>query len=125
MTDFMNFKIKLTQYFRCTYRDRLYICIFIKVNSYICINIYIYTIFLTKFFSPVRSVAIRSGSFFSSHGRMVASIEKLRRSRNLQHYFIRVSAGGSASHRVQGGRASDIKLLLDEPLHLKFEKEVG
>jgi hypothetical protein len=48
MTDFMNFKIKLVQSFRCAYRDRMYIYIFIEVSAHTYINICIYTIFLKK-----------------------------------------------------------------------------
>jgi hypothetical protein len=48
MTDFMNFKIKLVQSFRCAYRDRMYVYIFIGVSVHTCINICVYTIFLKK-----------------------------------------------------------------------------
>jgi hypothetical protein len=34
LTDFMNLKIKLTQFFRCAYRDKLCENIFIKINDY-------------------------------------------------------------------------------------------
>jgi hypothetical protein len=41
MIDFVNLKIKLTQYFRCAR-------VFIEINDYICISICIYNVFLTK-----------------------------------------------------------------------------
>jgi hypothetical protein len=50
MTDFMNLKIKLAQFFRCVHSDRLYVYIFIGVSDYIYIyiNICVCTVFLTK-----------------------------------------------------------------------------
>jgi hypothetical protein len=35
VTDFMNIKIKSTQYFRCTYRDRLCVCVYEDECSYV------------------------------------------------------------------------------------------
>jgi hypothetical protein len=46
MTDFVNLKIKPTQYFRCAHRSMMYIHIFIGVSVHTCINIYVYTVFL-------------------------------------------------------------------------------
>jgi hypothetical protein len=37
--DFVNLKIKSTQFFKDDHRDRVYVHIFIRVNTYICINI--------------------------------------------------------------------------------------
>jgi hypothetical protein len=43
MTDFINLKIKSTQYFRCAHKDRVF-RVFIKMSIYMCISIYIYTV---------------------------------------------------------------------------------
>jgi hypothetical protein len=48
MTDFMNFKIKSAQSFRCAYNDSIYVHIFIRVSTHMCMSIYIYIIFLKK-----------------------------------------------------------------------------
>jgi hypothetical protein len=40
MTDFVNLKIKTTQYFRCGNRDKVYVRVFIWVNAYI----YVYNV---------------------------------------------------------------------------------
>jgi hypothetical protein len=48
LTDFVNLKIKLTQFFECAHRGRIYVCVFIRVNAHTCISIYIYTVFLKK-----------------------------------------------------------------------------
>jgi hypothetical protein len=48
LTDFMNFKIKLTQSFRCAHRSKVCMCVFIGVSTHICINICVYTVFLEK-----------------------------------------------------------------------------
>ncbi len=45
VTDFVNLKIKSTQSFGGTHRDRMYVDIFIGVNAYMCINIYVYIMF--------------------------------------------------------------------------------
>jgi hypothetical protein len=34
MTDFMNLNIKSTQYFKGAHRDRIYVCVFIKVSTH-------------------------------------------------------------------------------------------
>jgi hypothetical protein len=44
--DFMNLKIKLTQPFRDTHRDRVYVCIHRSACSYI--SICVFTVFLKK-----------------------------------------------------------------------------
>jgi hypothetical protein len=41
VTDFVNFKIKLTQSFKCTHRGRVCIRVFIGVSSYIYIYEYL------------------------------------------------------------------------------------
>jgi hypothetical protein len=48
VTDFVNLKIKPTQSFRCAYKNKIYICVFIKVYDHMCINIYVYIMFLKK-----------------------------------------------------------------------------
>jgi hypothetical protein len=49
MTNFMNLKIKPAQSFRCAHRDMVYAHVFIKINIYTCMIIYIYTMFKKKF----------------------------------------------------------------------------
>jgi hypothetical protein len=39
-------KSKSVQSFEGTHRSKMYVCVFIRVNTHMCINIYIYTIFL-------------------------------------------------------------------------------
>jgi hypothetical protein len=46
VTDFMNLKIKPTQSFKGTHRDRTCVRVFITMSAHIRMNIYIYTIFL-------------------------------------------------------------------------------
>jgi hypothetical protein len=48
MTDFVNLKIKPTQSFRCVYRDRVCVHIFIRIITHTCIRIYVCTVFLKK-----------------------------------------------------------------------------
>jgi hypothetical protein len=48
MTDFMNLKIKSTQFFGGAHRDRL--CVFIGVSAHTCMSIYICTVFLKKLY---------------------------------------------------------------------------
>jgi hypothetical protein len=48
MTDFMNLKIKSVQSFRDAHRDMMYVYIFIEVSTHMCMNTYIYTMFLKK-----------------------------------------------------------------------------
>jgi hypothetical protein len=48
MTDFVNLKIKPIQSFGCTHKGRVYVYIFIEVNTYIYMSIYICTVFLKK-----------------------------------------------------------------------------
>jgi hypothetical protein len=45
MIDFINFKIKPTQSFRCADRGKIYVCVLIGVSANTYINIYVYTIF--------------------------------------------------------------------------------
>jgi hypothetical protein len=51
MIDFMNLKIKLTQSFKYTHKDRVCMYIFIKMNTHTCISIYIYTMLFKKKFA--------------------------------------------------------------------------
>jgi hypothetical protein len=44
VTDFVNFKIKSAQSFECAHRDRVYVRVFIGVNSCRCMS----TMFLKK-----------------------------------------------------------------------------
>jgi hypothetical protein len=48
VTDFVNLKIKSSQSFGGTHRGRVYIYVFIEVNTHMCMSIYVYTIFLLK-----------------------------------------------------------------------------
>jgi hypothetical protein len=50
MIDFMNLKIKLTQSFRNAHKGKIYIHIFIRMNTHTYISIYIYIVFLKKYF---------------------------------------------------------------------------
>jgi hypothetical protein len=48
VTDFVNLKIKLTQSFRCAYRGRVCVRVFIEVSACTCISICVCTVFLKK-----------------------------------------------------------------------------
>jgi hypothetical protein len=48
VTDFMNLKIKPAQSFRCAHKDRVCLCVFIRVSARTCIRICICTVFLKK-----------------------------------------------------------------------------
>jgi hypothetical protein len=43
--DFVNLKIKPTQFFKGAHKDKVYICVYKSEYSYIYIYIYIYTVF--------------------------------------------------------------------------------
>jgi hypothetical protein len=56
VTDFVNLKIKLAQFFECAHRDRGCIFIGMSTHIYIYINIYIYIVFKKKFYEvPAQS----------------------------------------------------------------------
>jgi hypothetical protein len=46
VTDFVNLKIKPTQSFKNARKSMMCVCVFIKMSDYMCINIYVYTMFL-------------------------------------------------------------------------------
>jgi glucan phosphoethanolaminetransferase (alkaline phosphatase superfamily) len=48
VTDFINLKIKLAQSFRVAHMGRVCVHVFIEVSVRMCINIYVYTVFLNK-----------------------------------------------------------------------------
>jgi hypothetical protein len=48
ITDFVNLKIKSAQSFRCAHRDKVCVRIFIEVNAYTCMSIYVCIVFLKK-----------------------------------------------------------------------------
>jgi hypothetical protein len=48
VTNFVNLNIKSAQSFRCVHRDRMYVRIFIEVNTHTCMNICFCTVFLKK-----------------------------------------------------------------------------
>jgi hypothetical protein len=48
MTDFVNLKIKPTQFFRGAYKSKMYVRVFIEVNTHTYISIYICSVFLKK-----------------------------------------------------------------------------
>jgi hypothetical protein len=48
VTDFMNLKIKPAQSFRCAHKDKVCLCVFIRVNARTCMRICICTVFLKK-----------------------------------------------------------------------------
>jgi hypothetical protein len=45
VTDFMNLKIKSTQYFRCAHKDMIYARKFIGINTHTCMSICTYIVF--------------------------------------------------------------------------------
>jgi hypothetical protein len=59
VTNFMNLKIKPTQFFRGAYRDRMYVRMFIGVNDRTCMSICVCTIFLKKFFCWWRTLTAK------------------------------------------------------------------
>jgi hypothetical protein len=48
VTDFVNLKIKLAQSFRCAYRGRVCVRMFIEVSARTCMSICVCTVFLKK-----------------------------------------------------------------------------
>jgi hypothetical protein len=48
VTDFVNLKIKLAQSFRCAYRGRMCMRVFIEVSARTCMSICVCTVFLKK-----------------------------------------------------------------------------
>jgi hypothetical protein len=48
VTDFVNLKIKPTQYFGCAHRGRVYVRVFIGVSAHMCMSICVYIVFLKK-----------------------------------------------------------------------------
>jgi hypothetical protein len=48
MIDFVNLKIKSTQFFRCAHRGKVCVHMFIKISVYMCISIYVCIVFLKK-----------------------------------------------------------------------------
>jgi hypothetical protein len=48
VTDFVNLKIKPTQFFRCAHRGRIYMCVFIELSVHTYMNIYVCSVFLKK-----------------------------------------------------------------------------
>jgi hypothetical protein len=45
VTNFVNLKIKPTQFFRCVHSGSMHIYVFIEVDTYMCINICVCTVF--------------------------------------------------------------------------------
>jgi hypothetical protein len=56
VTDFVNLKTKPTQSFEDTHRCKMCVHIFIMVNAYTCMSIYIFTVFLTKVKQELRDL---------------------------------------------------------------------
>jgi hypothetical protein len=48
MSDFVNLKIKPAQSFKCVYRDKMCVYVFIEMSIRMCISIYIYNILKKK-----------------------------------------------------------------------------
>jgi hypothetical protein len=48
VTDFINFKIKSTQSFKCAHKDRMCVRVFIEINYHTYINIYVCIVFYKK-----------------------------------------------------------------------------
>jgi hypothetical protein len=46
--DFMNFKIKSAQSFRCTHKDSVYIHVFIRISVRTCVSIFVCSVFQKK-----------------------------------------------------------------------------
>jgi hypothetical protein len=60
--DFVNFKIKLAQFFECVHRGRMCVYVFIRISAHICMNICVlYCVF--KKTSATKSYHYRPGSF--------------------------------------------------------------
>jgi hypothetical protein len=70
MTDFVNLKNKPTQSFRYIYESRMCVYVLIGMNILICINTYIYTVFLKQKFAPVY-IGIVPPTVFHSFTRTV------------------------------------------------------
>jgi hypothetical protein len=51
ITDFMNLKIKLAQFFGSAHMNKLYVRVFIGLSVCTYINIYVYPVFIKKTFS--------------------------------------------------------------------------
>jgi hypothetical protein len=60
VTDFINLKIQPTQSFKCAYRGRMYMHVFIGVSTHTYINIYVYTVFLKKSSKEILVFCVRS-----------------------------------------------------------------
>jgi hypothetical protein len=102
MTDFINFKIKLAQFFKGVYRNIMCVCVIIRVSDCMYINICIYIIFLNKYnWTQIYSQTTTNQPSARAPGRTVRSL-------------VCMSTCGEAcprkSARVDGGRG--IKLLL-------------
>jgi hypothetical protein len=50
MIDFVNLKIKLTQSFRCAYRGRMCVHVFIRISDRMCMSICICTVILKNYY---------------------------------------------------------------------------
>jgi hypothetical protein len=48
VTDFVNLKIKSTQFFRGAHKGMVYVRLFIGISAHMCMSIYIYTLFFNK-----------------------------------------------------------------------------
>jgi hypothetical protein len=60
VTDFMNLKIKLTQFFRGVHMNRMCIRIFIEVSAHMRMSICVCTVFLKKLMTFLASSTCRS-----------------------------------------------------------------
>jgi hypothetical protein len=79
MTDFVNLKIKPAQSFKCAHKDRVCIRMFIEVITYMCISIYMCTVFLKKVglevqFDNKRLVSLHYCRFYPFVGKIVSAI---------------------------------------------------
>jgi hypothetical protein len=48
VTDLVNLKMKSVKSFRCAYRSRVCVCVFIGVSTHTCMNIYVCIVFLKQ-----------------------------------------------------------------------------
>jgi hypothetical protein len=62
MTDFVNLKIKLAQFFKGAHRGRMCIRMFISMSAHTCMNICVYTVFLKNDFGYSYLVTFVIGS---------------------------------------------------------------
>jgi hypothetical protein len=87
VNDFINFKIKSAQSFKCAYRVKIYIRMFIEISTHTYISICVYTVFLKNMheFASISdyddTYTVRSGSWIWM--RSLASLQGTPKVRKL------------------------------------------